>query len=126
MAARSIANHRLVVPSLVALAVALVAAAQPALPALASSTPLPSRVQLNLRNSNWDAVKVEVRIGTAESCDLNADAWVRTLRRGQTWGVVTDLAVCWRREATPGATTATWGTWQRPALVAGAVAEVDL
>jgi len=90
--------------------------------------PLPAAGQLNLHNDRWDAVQVEVRIDTAGSCDLDTEAWVRTLRKGQTWAVVADLPVCWRTEATPGRATSTtvWVAWQRPALDPGSVVNAEL
>ncbi len=110
-----------------AFAVTLAGATLLALPAPAVSTPLSSPVQLNLRNSRWDAVKVEIRLGTADNCDLDTDAWVHTLRRAQTWAVVADVPVCWRREAAPGtALITTWSAWQRPALAPGAVVDAEL
>ncbi len=89
--------------------------------------PLPAG-QLNLHNDRWDAVLVEVRIGTAASCDLNTEAWVRTLHKGHTWAVVADIPVCWRTEAMPGGATSTraWAAWQRPALAPGAVVDAEL
>ena len=84
--------------------------------------------QLNLHNDRWDAVQVEVRVGTAGSCDLNTDAWVRTLHLGQTWAVVATVPVCWRSGAAPGGTTSTtaWTAWQQPALAPGAVVDAAL
>jgi len=89
---------------------------------------LPAAGQLNLHNDRWDAVQVEVRIGTAGSCDQDTEAWARTLQRGQTWAVVADVPVCWRTEATPGGATSTttWAAWQRPALAPGAVVDAEL
>lgn len=110
------------------LAVTLVGVTLLAQPARAVSTPPSSRVQLNLHNNRWDAVNVEIRLGTANSCDLDTDAWVHTLRRAQTWTVVADVPVCWRTEAAPGGATSTtaWTTWQRPALAPGAVVDAEL
>jgi hypothetical protein len=68
--------------------------------------------QLNLHNDQWDAVQVEVRLGPADSCDVNDSAGVRTLLRGQVWAVAADGNVCWRREATPGDGSGTWTAWQ--------------
>jgi len=84
--------------------------------------------QLNLHNDRWDAVQVEVRVGTAGSCELNTEAWVRTLHMGQTWAVVATVPVCWRSGAAPGGTasTTTWTAWQRPALAPGPVVDAEL
>jgi hypothetical protein len=112
----------------VALAFTLAVAGLVAFPSRSASAPPTSSVQLNLRNNRWDAVKVEVRVGTAASCDLNTDAWVRTLRKGQAWGVVASTPVCWRSEATPGSasTTTVWTSWQQPAIADGASVDADL
>ena len=87
-----------------------------------------SSTQLDLRNNQWDAVRVEVRVGTADSCDQITDAWVRTLGKGQAWAIVGDLPVCWRSEVASGSATAaaTWTAWSRPVLVVGAVTSADL
>jgi hypothetical protein len=74
--------------------------------------------QLNLHNNTWDAVQVEVRIGSTQNCDANDVLGVRTLRRGNVWVVVADRGVCWRREANPGDGTGRWAPWaSRPLLV---------
>ena len=49
--------------------------------------------QVNLRNTQWDAVTVEVRLGSAQDCALNLSAGQRTLKKGQTWAVQSDAAV---------------------------------
>jgi hypothetical protein len=96
------------------------------IPLPASPATLAESSQLSLRNLRWDAVRVEVRLGTAGDCDLNELAGVRTLQKGQTWAVVSDVPVCWRREATPGALGALWTPWQRPTLTADRPLDVDL
>lgn len=112
----------------VALAIVLAALAVSASPPRLASARLTTSVQLNLRNNRWDAVKVEVRVGTAASCDLDTDAWVRTLHKGQAWGVVATAPVCWRSEATPGTASPTtvWTTWQQPAIPDGGSVDTDL
>lgn len=111
-----------------ALASSVVVATLLARPARSVSAPPVGRVELHLRNTRWAAVKVEVRLGTADSCDQNTDVWVRTLQKGQVWAVVGDVPVCWRREATPGSAAATtvWATWQRPTLLPGTPTDADL
>ncbi len=107
-------------------AAALASAALLAIPARVSPAALPAASQLNLHNLQWDAVTVEVRLGSADNCDLNELAAIRPLRKGQTWAVVSDVPVCWRREATPGALVALWTTWQRPTLSPAAAVDVNL
>jgi hypothetical protein len=76
---------------------------------------------LLLRNATWDSVRVEVRAGTAADCDAMSPSAgaTRLLRRGRTWTIVTDKAVCWRRESDPAAPTGAWTTWTRRALAPG-------
>jgi len=68
--------------------------------------------QINLVNTHWDSVQIELRIGTSEQCQLNPTAGVRTLPRGRVWAVVGEAVVCWRRETTPGARDGQWTPWQ--------------
>lgn len=112
----------------VAVTVTLASVMLVGLPAHATSARVTTSFQLNLRNNRWDAVKVEVRVGTAATCDLTTDAWVRTLRKGQAWGIVASAPVCWRSEATPGSASITtvWTSWQQPAIADGASVDTDL
>jgi hypothetical protein len=82
------------------------------LPTHAWSVTLTDPGQLVLRNGSWNTVQVEVRLGTAASCDLNDSAGIRTLKQGQTWEVVVEGTVCWRRELNPGSGDGQWTSWQ--------------
>jgi hypothetical protein len=82
--------------------------------------------QLNLHNDQWDAVQVEVRVGTANSCDADESAGIRTLLRGQVWAVAADGTICWRREATPGSGSSTWTAWQARQPADGTTVDVSL
>jgi hypothetical protein len=87
---------------------------------------LPAAGQLNLHNDRWDAVQVEVRVGTSQDCDSNESGDVRTLQRGDVWAVVVDDGVCWRREANPGDGSGEWTPWSSRAVLVDAVEDVSL
>jgi hypothetical protein len=74
---------------------------------------------LELRNADWEAVRVEIRIGPSATCEANPDYQTRTLLRGKVWSITTSEGVCWRREAQPGGATEQWTDWQRPTLLEG-------
>lgn len=82
--------------------------------------------QLTLRNDSWDAVQVEVRVGTSGQCDTNEVAGVRTLARDRRWVVIVNGVVCWRREAQPGSGNGQWTAWQSGVVPPGAVQEASL
>jgi hypothetical protein len=81
---------------------------------------------LALRNSTWDRIQVEIRLGPSSQCDLYPSLAVRTLKRGEAWAVVVDQVVCWRREASPGATPLTWTSWQARQVPSAGVDDVAL
>jgi hypothetical protein len=55
-----------------------------------------------LRNTNWDAVNVEVRRGNDDDCGLNAAFETKKLFRNETWEVpAPDVSVCYRRDVNP-------------------------
>lgn len=64
-----------------------------------------------LSNTQWDSVRVELRVGASTDCSTNPPLDVLTLRRNQRWAVVTDELICWRREQVPGDTSAGWTVW---------------
>ena len=92
--------------------------------------PIPSTTSragiVTFRNTTWDSVQVEIRIGTTTSCDLDAALAVRTLRRDEAWAVVADGVVCWRREASPGAPSLSWTAWQSRTVPTSGVDNVTL
>jgi hypothetical protein len=81
---------------------------------------------LALRNTTWDSVRVELRLGPSTQCDVYPSLAVRTLKRGETWAVVVDQVVCWRREASPGAAPLVWGAWQSRPMPSTGVDNVAL
>jgi hypothetical protein len=89
------------------------------------STPAAPR-GLVLRNAQWDAVRVEVRIGASTDCAANASVGTRTVRRRQTWTIVTAQPICWRREQVPGDAARGWTAWSRTQVAANTGQEVDL
>ena len=90
-----------------------------------ASSQTPSGI-LVLRNARWERVQVELRLGASRDCTANAAMGVRTLRRGQTWTVVSTEVVCWRREAVPGDAERRWTEWNGAQAVSGARREVEL
>jgi len=67
---------------------------------------------LVLRNTTWDSVRVEIRLGPSSQCAVSPSQGVKSLKRGEAWAVAVDENVCWRREASPGAESLTWTPWQ--------------
>lgn len=68
---------------------------------------------LVLRNTTWDSVRVEMRLGGPSSqCGVQPSLGVKSLKRREAWAVVTDEIVCWRREENPGAESLIWTPWQ--------------
>lgn len=66
---------------------------------------------LVLSNTQWDSVRVELRVGPSTDCSTNPPHVVRTLRRNQRWAIVTSEVICWRREETPGDSFTGWTLW---------------
>lgn len=75
--------------------------------------------KLEIRNGQWDAVRVEVRAGTAKNCDMNPLVGVRILARARAWEIASTSELCWRREANPGQTNSPFTSWQRTKPVPG-------
>jgi hypothetical protein len=71
---------------------------------------------LQLRNTRWDGIRLEVRVGPSQDCEDNSDQGVRVLRREAGWAVVTDEVICWRRELTPGDPGTAWSPWAQVRL----------
>lgn len=81
---------------------------------------------LNLRNTTWPRVRVELRLGPSANCDDNTQSYVRTLNRGERWSVTTSLQICWRREKNPGSTGAEWTPWLRRSVNPGQIIDANL
>ena len=81
---------------------------------------------LTIRNTSWDAVRVEVRVGPSTQCDANAHSAVKTLGRDRTWAIVSDEVICWRREQTPGDPNSAWSAWAQTRLALDEVRDVTL
>jgi hypothetical protein len=84
-----------------------------ALAAFASSSQ-PSEPVVELTNSRWSAVNVEVRRGTESDCGLNAAFETRELDRGETWAIpVPQGDLCYRRDRDPDHPNGEWSSWRR-------------
>lgn len=81
---------------------------------------------LILINTQWDAVRVEVRLGRDTNCQAHATTSTHTLRRDKRWAIVTPNVVCWRREREPGVADRGWTAWESVRVPAGAKQEVAL
>lgn len=110
---------------LVAVNLALAAVAAVFGPAQAGqSTSLPGT--LELRNRRWERVRVEVRIGPSKNCDENDLQGPAVLRRDESWAVVSNEIVCWRRDQVPGDPSAGWTAWAQGQLASDQVRNVTL
>jgi hypothetical protein len=92
-------------------------------PALVGQTP---RGTLVLKNTRWERVQFEVRVGPSTNCDANAQVRLRTLRHGQGWAFLSAGVICWRREQVPGDPALGWTAWEQVRVPAGARQEVAL
>lgn len=81
---------------------------------------------LVLRNTNWDSVRVEIRLGPSSQCAGYPSQGVKSLKRGEAWAVAVDDIVCWRREESPGAGSLTWTPWQTRQMPSTGVDNVAL
>lgn len=81
---------------------------------------------LELKNTRWERVHVEVRVGPSSRCEDNESQGTRALARDDSWAVVSEEVVCWRRERTPGDSTRGWQPWDQTQLAADEVREVRL
>jgi hypothetical protein len=81
---------------------------------------------MNIRNPNFDAVNVEVRLGSNADCSQNPSFGSRQLRKGDVWTITTDQPVCWRRDLTPNAPTGQWTPWNRQTVTKGTTHEATL
>ncbi len=81
---------------------------------------------LVLSNTQWDSVRVELRVGPSTDCATNPPLVVRTLRRNQRWAIVTGEVICWRREQTPGDASTPWASWGQARVDSDSVRSVAL
>ena len=81
---------------------------------------------LELKNTRWERMHLEVRVGPSSHCEDNASHGTRLLARDESWAVVSDEVVCWRRERTPGDSTRGWQPWDQTQLAADEIREVRL
>ena len=76
---------------------------------------------LIIRNIMFDSVRIELRIGPSNNCEMNPLVGVRKLRKGRAWAVKSARGVCWRRESSPGHSgTNAWTEWSRRVVPARA------
>jgi len=82
---------------------------------------------LQLLNSSWNQIKVEVRVGPTANCDAFQSLGVYVLQRGQEWKVqFDDPVICWRRDQTPGDPSSTWAAWHLVNLADAEIRAVTL
>lgn len=74
---------------------------------------------LTLRNASRVAVRIELRMGHAASCDDAPPGIVRTLPPGKRWLIAGTQPICWRRALDAGASVPSWTPWNRRLLRAG-------
>lgn len=99
--------------------------ASTASPILAAQTPaLPGR--LELRNTRWERVNVEVRVGPSQNCEQNTAQGSSVLLREESWAVLSEEVVCWRRERVPGDPSTGWTAWEQSRLAPDQVRTVTL
>jgi hypothetical protein len=66
---------------------------------------------VQFHDTAFDDVAVEVRAGATEEESILLDSHV--LKKGETWGVTTNLQLFWRRELHPGSGDGQYTAWQR-------------
>src|ERR1700752_928076 len=98
------------------------AVASPILAAQTSS--LPGTVEL--LNTRWERVRVEVRVGPSQTCEENSAQGPSVLRRDESWAVLSEEVVCWRRERVPGDPSAGWTAWEQSRVAPDQVRKVTL
>lgn len=76
-------------------------------PALAQAT----EGTVRIRNTGYDAIAVEVRVGQTE--DRSVNYGTRTLKKGEDWTITANLPVFWRREVNPGSGDGKMTDWKR-------------
>ena len=117
--------RQLLLRGLVGANLALAAVATVLGPAQAGqSTSLPGT--LELRNRRWEQVRVEVRVGPSKNCEENDPQGPAVLRRDESWAVVSNEVVCWRRDQVPGDPSTGWTVWEQSQLASDQVRKVTL
>ncbi len=120
---------------LLAAGIVLVGIGSDRLPARFASSHAPATLKpnrgsartLHLRNSSWDEVRVEVRIGPFSACDSLESLGIQMLKQGYEWVVrFDDPVVCWRRDQTPGDHASKWDAWQELKLADDEIRTVTL
>ena len=104
------------------------------LPAILLSALTPARAEaqkavtgiLVLSNTQWDSVRVELRVGPSTDCATNPPHVVRTLRRNQRWAIVGAVVICWRRELAPGDASTAWAGWDQARVASDSLRTVSL
>lgn len=92
---------------------------------LAEQTPaLPGK--LELRNTRWERVSVEVRVGPSQNCEQNNTQGRSVLLLDESWAVFSEDVVCWRRERIPGDPSAGWTAWEQSRVAPDQVRMVTL
>ena len=108
------------------LPVALTAVLLPAVLLTSAKQPTSLPGTLELHNRRWERVRVEVRVGPSENCDRNEAHGPTVLRRDESWAVVSDEIVCWRRDRLPGDASGGWTAWEHTRLASNEVRDVTL
>lgn len=88
-------------------------------------TPHAAPGMLLLRNTKWERVVVEARVGGSVDCQTNPTVGTQTLLLRQSWAFAVTENVCWRRERIPGDSTSGWTSWSQ-ARVGMARREINL
>lgn len=82
---------------------------------------------LHLRNSSWNEVRIEVRIGPYTACDSLESLGIQMLKQGYEWVVrFDDPVICWRRDQTPGDHASKWDAWHELKLADAEIRAVTL
>jgi hypothetical protein len=92
----------------------------------ASGTDSTGTGTLTLKNQDFAAVNVEVRLGKNSDCNQNAAFGTRQLKQGETWTITTGQDVCWRRDANPAQPNGQWTAWNRQAVAKGTSHQANL
>jgi len=81
---------------------------------------------LELHNRLFEQVRVEISVGASQNCDENDVQGPAVLSQNESWAVVSEQLVCWRREQVPGDSSSGWTAWAQVELAADEVRNVTL
>lgn len=81
---------------------------------------------LELHNRLFERVRVEVSVGASANCDANDVQGPAVLGQNESWAVVSDQLVCWRRDQVPGDSSSGWTRWVQVRLSANELRDVTL